>query len=98
MTGYDKPELKDFKYFAIALGAACIISYIWNSVCIYSGFNVDANMMYIMQPFEIGLVKSIYNFAPWLYPFIVMAIECTIPFFLSFGIYSLVNKIIKKED
>lgn len=95
ITGYDKPELKDFKYFAMALGTACVISYVWNTVCIQTGFNVDANMMYIMQPFAISVVESFYNAAPWLYPFVVMAIECTIPFFISFGIYKLVLKIKK---
>lgn len=97
LTGYDKPKLKDYKYFAIVLGCACIISYIWNSICIATGFNVDANMMYIMKPFEIEFIVNLYNFAPWLYPFLAMIVECTIPYFISYGIYILVNKLIKKE-
>ena len=91
ITGYSKPELKDFKYFVIAIGTACVFSYIWNMV-------FDHNMMYISKPLGIPVADDIYNAIPHVYPFIFMILESTVPFFISYGIYKLIMCIKNKKE
>ena len=87
ITGYYKPKAKDFLNYFIALMIIRILAYILNVVN-------GQNLMYISRPLNFELSKVVYNWNPTLYPFLFLILQVTVPFWVSYGIYQLVNYII----
>ena len=90
LTGYYKPNVKDFKYYVVELSIVCILAYIINVL-------FDKNLMYMQEPLGFNLSKIIYNKIPTIYPFIFMILEIVCPFFISNLVYSVIQKISRRE-
>jgi len=54
--------------------------------------------MYISKPLPFNLSKIVYEWNPYIYPFIIMILEITVPFFTTYGIYQLINQFQAKHN
>lgn len=91
ITGYYKPSIKHFKEYTVFLFITFILAYAVNMIR-------NTNLMYISQPLDFALAKTIYNKLGFMYPFIFGIGELIGPFFISYGIYSLINNLKKKKE
>lgn len=89
ITGFYKPKLKHFLNYFVALIIVCLLAYIIN-------LTTGSDLMYLSKPLDFEISKVVYNKVPNLYPFIVMILEITVPFFTSYLIYYLISLIITK--
>ena len=81
-SGYYKPDVRHFKNYAIALSIVGIGAYVHNSL-------LGTNLMYISKPLGLQISKTVYKLSPSLYPLIFMIAQIFVPFFVSYGAYTL---------
>ena len=90
-AGYYVPNKKHFRNYIISLGIICIFAYIFN---VFFGYDY----MYISKPIDIPISKMVYEWNPYLYPFIAMIVEVLVPFMVKSFIYDFIKYINKKRD
>ena len=82
-SGYYKPDIRHFKNYAVALSVVGIGAYIHNKL-------LGTNLMYISKPLGLEISKWAYEISPEIYPLIFMILQIAVPFFVSYGIFSLI--------
>lgn len=91
ITGYYKPNIKHFKEYSVFMGITFILAYIINNI-------EGINLMYISEPLEISLSEKVYEFVPNLYPFIFGILQLVVPFFVTYGVYKLIEFILYRKN
>lgn len=87
LTNYIELEKKDILNYAIIVGIICIIAYIINQI-------FDSNLMFISKNFKtVPLIDVIYNHTGKLFTPIMILAQCTLPFYMVYGI-----RRIRKEN
>lgn len=86
MRGYYKPAARHFVHYFVMLGIVGLLAYGINRA-------TGENFMYISKPLNIGMIKTIYNAIPNLYPFLALLLQLTAPFWVMHAAYRLIEKI-----
>ncbi len=84
ITGYYKPNKKDFLPYISFLGIVSALAYIANMI-------FHKNFMYMSEPLNIGISKALFEIIPNIYPFIFITLQLIVPFLVTYGIYQLFN-------
>ncbi len=86
MRGYYNPCKEDIKKYVISLTIISLLAYICNNL-----FGYD--YMYISKPMGLYISQVIYDFNPYLYPFLAMIVEVSLPVIVTSLAYKLIKKI-----
>lgn len=86
MRGYYTPCKEDIKKYVISLTIISLLAYICNNL-----FGYD--YMYISKPMGLYISQVIYDFNPYLYPFLAMIVEVSLPVIVTSLAYKLIKKI-----
>lgn len=91
VTKYTELKKGDFKYFASLIGIMCVIALIVNSF-------TDGNLMFISNNFPNTPMEILYKLTNGgiLYSLIMIVIQITIPFYITYYLIKLGDKIRKK--
>ena len=79
ITGFYKPSIKDFKYYAVFFIIVFVLAYIINRID-------GCNLMYISYPLNLSLSQILFKRLGILYPFIFGIGQIIGPFFVSYGL------------
>jgi len=85
VTEYIKLEKNDIKYYFSLVGIICVISLLYNNVA-------DSNLMFVSKNYPGTPIEIIYNITGKTFTAWMIAIQCTIPFYIIMGIKELSNK------
>lgn len=90
ITGYFKPKLSHFSWYAIITGIVTLIAFIVN-------VSFKANLMFLSSPFNLKILELIYNFSHVLYMIVIVLVQVIAPFFVITLPLELISHIKNKK-
>ena len=89
IRGYFKPTARHSIHYFVFIGAACIPSAIFNAI-------LGSNCMFLRDPMNLPIFTQILEASPLLWALFAIVGQAVLMYWLNYGIYRLVLKIIGK--
>lgn len=84
ITKYTTIEKRDIIYYSAIIVIISAVAYVVNLKC-------DSNLMFISQNYPGTFIEIIYNTTGKLFPLFMIIAQATMPFYIVYGIYSLLK-------
>ena len=90
ITKYTTIEKRDIIYYSAIIIIISAIAYVINLKC-------GSNLMFISENYQGTYIEIIYNSTGKIFPIVMIVAQATLPFYIIYGIYSLLKTKNKKE-